>query len=179
MAQAQVGPEPSVLGFSTRLTAFWLRSCVWVPQPGGTSAAHGHMWESGSPEARASCLHTTTEAHGFYFHHPQRGRVTTPPIFSACNATGDLPLYFSFPSFSSFLTSVSNRWPNWGGLKPLQIKFQAGWLPWESGWMWWQATWCPPSTAASWEKVDFPEGPCDLPADAGGPALADCVTWAQ
>ena len=81
MAQAQVGPEPSVLGFFTRLTAFWLRSCVWVPQPGGTSAAHGHMWESGSPEARASCLHTTTEAHGFYFHHPQRGRVTTPPIF--------------------------------------------------------------------------------------------------
>lgn len=30
--------------------------------------------------------------------------------------------------------------------------------------------------AASWEKADFPEGPCDLPADAGGPALADCVT---
>lgn len=115
----------------------------------------------------------------FLFSSSPKRKGNHTPHFSACDATGDLPLYFSFPSFSSFLTSVSNRWPNRGGLKPLLIKFQAGWLPWESGWMWWRATWCPPSTAASWEKADFPEGPCDLPADAGGPALADCVTWAQ
>lgn len=137
------------------------------------------MCESDSPEVKASCLHTTTEAHIFFFHHPQRGRITVPCFF----------LLIMLPEVSLFISALRllflafwylmSRWPNWGGLKPLLIKFQAGWLPRESGWVWSQATWCPPSTAASWEKVDLPEGPCDLPAMLAGPALADRVIWAQ
>ena len=131
------------------------------------------MCESDSPEVKASCLHTTTEAHVFFFHHPQRGRISILHFFSLIMLL-DVSLFISaFRLLFLAFWYLMSRWPNWGGLKPLLIKFQAGWPPRESGWMWSQAAWCPPSTATSWEKVDLPEGPCDLPWDAGWP----CPCW--
>ena len=106
MAQAQVGPEPSVLGFSTRLTAFWLRSCVWVPP---TLVCSGALhWSASSLLASFHCF-----LHILYTFLPLK-KISLPQIILQLLPFVSPPIHaftFSAPSRSAMGPQPLSLWP--------------------------------------------------------------------